>query len=172
MDIQEILIDKQIKPGDKTEMIARQLLEGKLSLKLLTGKIRSTSDAARATCIEAVELATRACPTLADIECLRLMTETLGDKAPRVKWESARVIGNIAHLFPSKLDEAISKLLTNTTHPGTVVRWSAAYAISRIIRLRLNLNKELLPVINTILESDEKNSIKKIYAEAVKSLKK
>ena len=88
-----------------------------------------------------------------------------------IKWESAKVVGNVSHLYPEKLDEAIGNLLVNSEHAGTVVRWSAAYALSQIIKIKTSRNKELIPTIESICEREEKNSIKKIYLEALKKSK-
>jgi HEAT repeat protein len=94
----------------------------------------------------------------------------LTEKAPRVKWESAKVIGNIAHLYPDKLDDAIKNLLTNTEYDGTVVRWSAAFALGQIIKLKTKRNKILIPAIEAICKREEQNSIGKIYLDALKKV--
>jgi hypothetical protein len=93
-------------------------------------------------------------------------------KAPRIKWESAKVIGNTANLFITKLDTPIKNLLVNTEHEGTVVRWSAAFALGEILKLKTKHNKQLLPAIEAICKREEKNSIKKIYLDAMKKIAK
>jgi HEAT repeat protein len=117
--------------------------------------------------VEAIEFATKAKPEIATPECLKFVTETLLDKAPRVKWESARVIGNIAHLYPAKLDKAIANLLTNSEFPGTVVRWSAAYALGEIVKLGTKRNKDLIPAVEAIIRRESDNAIRKIYLAAL-----
>ncbi|GDX53125.1 hypothetical protein LBMAG27_21720 [Bacteroidota bacterium] len=96
------------------------------------------------------------------------VSKALAEKAPRIKWESAKVIGNIAHQFPAKLEGAIKNLLVNTEHEGTVVRWSAAFGLGEILKLKTRYNKNLLPAIDSIIQREEKNSIRKIYLEAIK----
>jgi HEAT repeat protein len=95
----------------------------------------------------------------------------LTDKAPRVKWESARVIGNIAHIFPTKLQKPIIHLLTNTENEGTVVRWASSYALGEIIQLKTKHNKTLIPAIEAILDREQDNTIKKKYLAALKKVK-
>jgi len=56
--------------------------------------------------------------------------EHINDNAPKVKWETDRIIGNVAKEFPDKVKEAIPKVLENTNDKGTVVRWSAAFCSS------------------------------------------
>lgn len=101
---------------------------------------------------------------------LEFVTQNLTSKAPRIKWEFARTIGNIAHLFPKNLKPAINNLLLNTSHPGTVVRWSAAFALGQIVKLNSSENSYLLPNIREIEEKEEKNSIRKIYLDALKKI--
>ena len=170
MDIHAVLADKQIKTKLKVEVISNLLLNEKASLPDLIKIARVSKDSAKGTCIEAIEFATRAKPEIASMECLKFVTETLLDKAPRVKWESAKVIGNIAFLYPDKLDKAIVNLLANSEFPGTVVRWSAAFALGEIVKLKTKLNKELIPAVEAIIRRDDDKAIKKIYQAALKKL--
>lgn len=171
MTIDELLKDKTIKPKDKTETICKWILDQSLPVDELIVFAEKQKDPAKATCIEALEYATKQNPEIADDNVLIFVTNTLAAKAPRVKWESARVIGNIAHLFPEQLEKSISNLLINTEHEGTVVRWSTAFALAEILKLKTKYNNDLLPAIETICEKEDKNSIKKIYADAIRKAK-
>lgn len=168
MNFQEILNDKAIKPKEKIEMLSQLVLNNSRIIDELIGFAKTSKDPIKATIIECFEFATKLKPEIASTSILQFVSQTLSEKAPRVKWESAKVIGNVAHLFPKKLDEAVKNLLVNTEHTGTVVRWSAAFALAQIIKLKTTINKELIPAIETICEREEKNSIKKIYLEALK----
>lgn len=172
MNFQEILNDKSLKSKQKTEAISEWLLQHPDELNSLLNFARDAKDSNKATCIEAIEFATQKEVSIANMECLDFVTTTLSAKAPRVKWESAKVIGNIARCFPDHLDEAIKGLLNNTEYDGTVVRWSAAFALSQILILKTKRNKDLLPAIESICQQEEKNSIKKIYVDAMKKVKK
>jgi HEAT repeat protein len=172
MTIQELLNDKDLKPKVKTETLSGWLLDGKISVDELVLFARTAKDPAKATCIEALEFATRQKPSILNITGFQFVTQALTVKAPRVKWESAKVTGNTAHLFPDKLDEAIKNLLDNSKHEGTVVRWSAAFALGEILKLKTKHNRNLMPAIDAICNSDEKNSIKKIYLDAIKKMTK
>lgn len=172
MDIKELLGSKEIKPKEKTEQLGEALISGKLKVKDLIDFATVAKDSPKATCIEAMEFATRQQPSIATELILNFAVTNLRAKAPRVKWESAKVIGNISAQFPKKLDEAITHLLENTEHPGTVVRWSAAFALGEILKLNTKYNTDLLPAIEAIMQHEEKNSINKIYLAAIKKLKK
>ncbi|TXF74884.1 hypothetical protein [Chryseobacterium sp.] len=168
MTIDELLADKTLKPKVKTETICNWIIDQSLPVDELIAFAEKQKDPAKATCIEALEYATKQNPNIADEIVLTFVTRTLTEKAPRIKWESAKVTGNIAHLFPDKLEKSITHLLDNTTHDGTVVRWSAAFALGEILKLKTLYNKHLLPAIEKICEKEEKTSIKKIYLDAIK----
>jgi hypothetical protein len=172
MDIQVILSDKQLKTKPKVQAISKMLLDKKISVSELIKISKVSKDREKGTCIESLEFATRTKPEFASSTVIDYVIETLTDEAPRVKWESAKVVGNIAHLFPTKLDKAIINLLANTEYSGTVVRWSAAFALGEIIKLKTKHNKDLIPAIKSILKRDEDNAIKKIYLKALKKAEK
>lgn len=144
------------------------LIENKISADKLIAFAETAKDPAKATCIEALEYATKQNPLIANKNCFQFVTQALTSKTPRVKWESARVIGNTAHLFQNELGKAIKNLLINTEHEGTVVRWSAAFALGEILKLKSKCNKDLLPAMEAICSREEKQSIKKIYLMAIK----
>lgn len=172
MDISHLLSDKTTKPKEKTEALSQGLLGGNLDANTLVAFAETAKDPAKATCIEALEYATKQKPSIASREAFQFVTQTLTAKAPRVKWESAKVIGNTASLFPAELEMAISNLLTNSEHEGTVVRWSAAYALGEIAKLKTKHNPELLLAIEAICHREEKASIRKMYLDALKKANK
>ena len=171
MDFHEILSDKSTKPKDKTVALSQWLIANSSKLDQLIVFAAKAKDPIKAACIEAMEFATKIKPDIATEACLDFVSQSLIEKAPRVKWESAKVIGNIAHLYPASLNDSIKNLIVNTEHHGTVVRWAAAYALGEIVKVKTPGNKELIPAIEAICEKEEKNSIKKIYIAALKKVK-
>ena len=172
MKLQELLADKTVKPKEKTETISTWLLNATLGVDELVEFANEQKDPAKATCIEAIEFATKQQPSIITENAFRFVTGTLTAKAPRIKWESAKVIGNTAALFTNQLDEAIVQLIQNSEHEGTVVRWSAAYALGEIIKLKTTHNTELIPAAEAICNREEKNSIRKIYLDGIKKATK
>jgi len=171
MDFQELLNDKSIKPKEKTEMLSKWITNNPKEITGIIEFAKKSKDPVKATFIEALEFSTKSDPGIATLAVLKFVSNTLTEKAPRVKWESAKVVGNIAHLFPNELDEAIRNLLVNSEHSGTVVRWSAAFGLGEIIKMKTALNKSLIPAIEAICQHEEKNSIRKIYLAALKKIK-
>lgn len=172
MTIEALLSDKAVKPKAKTETLSAWLLDHTLSEDDLITFAETAKDPAKATCIEALEFSSKQNPSMVTKKGFQFVTQTLTAKAARVKWESAKVIGNTAHLFADDLDQAIINLLDNSEHEGTVVRWSAAYALGEILKINTKHNKTLMPAIETICDREEKNSIKKIYMAAIKKTNK
>ncbi len=171
MEIDELLNDKSLGAKEKTETLSKWILEKRVGIAKLIAFAEGAKDSPKATCIEALEFATKQNPSLADESLLQFVTQSLTDKAPRVEWESAKVIGNIAHLFPAKLEKAVENLIANSKDKGTVVRWSSAFALGEILKLQTKLNRKLLPAVEAIVKREEKNSIKKIYLKAIKQIK-
>jgi hypothetical protein len=171
MKISDLLNDKTIKSKQKTELLAQYILEKKIKVDEVILTATEAKDPVKATCIEALEFASKQKPAIINSEAFQFLTRSLTSKAPRVKWESAKVIGNAAHLFTNQLDDAINNLLINTKDTGTVVQWSSAFALGEILKLKTKHNKKLIPALEKISENTEKNSIKKIYLEALKKIK-
>nr|MBK9649744.1 hypothetical protein [Bacteroidota bacterium] len=96
MDIQSILNNKELKAKPKVEAISKMLLDKKITIGELIKVAKVSKDKEKGTCIEAIEFATKTKPDIATPVCFDFVTETLTDEAPRVKWESAKVIVNIA----------------------------------------------------------------------------
>lgn len=172
MTIADLLQDKTKKAKEKVATISTWLLDGSLTTDELIVFADKSKDQEKATCIEAIEFTTRQNPKIGDETVFAFVTKTLTEKAPRVKWESAKVIGNIAHLFPTKLNKAITHLLTNSESDGTVVRWAAAFALGEILKLNTKHNKDLLPTIEAICDREQDNGVKKKYVDAIKKAKK
>lgn len=168
MPINNLLSDKTLKSKEKTEMLSQLLLEKKVDANEVVEFAKNSKDSLKGICIEALEYATKNDPSISTKESMKLVIESLSSKAAKVKWESAKVIGNIAHLYKDQLEPAVSNLLDNSEHEGTVVRWSAAFALGEIYKLNTKLSAQLKPAFEAIIQREEKNSIKKIYQSAMK----
>jgi hypothetical protein len=166
MTIAQVFQDKSIKAKGRVSLIGEWLQNGDLPMDELIAFAETQKATDKATCIEAIEYATKKVPAIADEYLLIYVTKALKDDEPRVKWESAKVIGNIAGLFTTQLDKPIKNLLLNAGHNGTVVRWATAYALAEILKLNTESNKKLLPKIESLSEKEEDNGVKKKYLDA------
>jgi hypothetical protein len=172
MSIEEIFKDKTIKAKAKVATIGEWLTTQQLHMEELLVFAEQQKATDKATCIESIEFATKKTPAIADKSLLDYVTSALNDDEPRVKWESAKVIGNIASLFPTHLEHTIKNLLPNAENSGTVVRWATAYALAEILKLKTSHNEQLIPKIEVLCEKEEDNAVKKKYLDALKKVKK
>jgi hypothetical protein len=92
-------------------------------------------------------------------------------KANRVKWGIQETVGNLAEKYPIKVEKAIPYLFENTRDKSTVVRWCAAYALSRIMLYNIGQRDELLKRIEQILIEEKNNGVKNVYLNAVNQIK-
>jgi len=167
MNLSELFEDSSLKAKARAGEIGAALAHGSLAPDELLNFARRHSGAIKATCIEALESATRKAPELVDPALFDFLSDSLDDDEPRVKWESARVIGNVARQFPDRLDGPVEGLLRNATHEGTVVRWASAIALGEILLLDAGLRDELLPRIRRLCDEEEDSGVKKKYVSAL-----
>jgi len=172
MTINEVLNDKTLKAKGKVTLLGDWLIKGQLPVEELLACAEKQKGTQKATCIETLEYATKKQPVLGSESLLAFVTETLKDEEPRIKWESAKVIANIATLFPDQSEKAIPSLLLNAENKGTVVRWATASALVEIIRSKAGTNKKLLSKIKLLVEKEEDNAVKKKYLALLKTVKK
>ncbi len=122
MTLEQIFTDKTIKAKAKVKQIGEWLLEGTLPIDELMAFSEKQTKPIKGSCIEAIEYATKIQPNIADESVFTFVSKSLKEDEPRIKWESAKVIGNIAKLFPKDISDAIKNLLSNAKSEGTVVR--------------------------------------------------
>lgn len=168
MMLKEILADRSLKAKEKAEIIATQLIKGTIDSNTLIDIASNQKDTAKGICLEACEYAVCVHPDCATAKLVDFAIHSLHEKAPKVKWEAAKVIGSCIARFPTRIDAAIPPLLEQSEHSGTVVRWSAAFALSQILLAQTPVNSELIPAVHAIVKREEKNSIRKIYEAALK----
>ncbi len=170
MEISTLLNNKTLKPSDKSTFFSNYILNGNYSIDEVINFANKSSNPDKANCIEAFEYATKKQPEIANKELFDFVAENISSTAPRVKWESAKVIGNIAHLFPEQLSKVVPQLLINAKDTSTVVRWSSAFALGEIIKLKTILNAEIIPVVAELIKIEEKPSITKFFELAIDEL--
>lgn len=168
----KLLSDKSKKAKEKVTIIAAWLSDNSLQITDLVVTADKSDDQEKANCIEAIESVTKKNPGIANDKTLTFVTKSLKNHSPRVKWESARVLGNIASQFPTKLKNSIILLLDNADHEGTVVRWATAFALGEILKLQTKFNTDLLPALEATCEREENSGVKKKYADAIKKVKR
>jgi HEAT repeat protein len=159
------------KPKELIERLAEALTTDKKAIREMIEFYGGAKAVERSRCLEALELVTQTDPKLAE-PCLELVLQAISDKSPAMKREASRVIANTANTFPEQAVAAIPALLKNSTDEGTVVRWSAALALTEIAKANPQTRKRLLPIITDHADKEENNGVKNIYVKALKILAK
>lgn len=165
-----IFNNPELKPSEKTQALNQGLQSGAISINEIIQFAHNSKEPIQATCMEAFEFFTREKPQSVEPEIVSFALAHLASKAPRLQWESAKVIGNCATIFPDLCEAAIPALIENSESKGTVVRWSAAFAMHQLLLLQRPINNELIPFAQSKLQSEEKNSIRKWYEKALKKV--
>ncbi len=163
--IEDILKSKK-KPKEKVDLLAEKLRSDKNQIADIIKCFNIGSVSEKGSCMEAIEFVTKSNPGFA-ASCLDFVIEHINDEAPRVKWEAARIIGNVAKQFPDKVSEAVPKLWLNTKDDGTVVRWCAAFALTEIAKNNSKLQKELVLKFSEILKLEENSGVRNVYVKAL-----
>lgn len=135
-----ILKDKSLKTKEQVLVLAENILATNISINDVVSYALEAKDSETANCIEALEFVTKQQANCLSNDHFNFVVNCLNHKAPRIKWESAKVIGNTAFNHQNQLEKALVHLLLNTEHEGTVVRWSAAFAIGEIYKLNSGFN--------------------------------
>jgi len=140
--IEEILQSK-LKPKEKIALLAKEIKKDKKFVDEIVSYFECAPAGDQGHLIESLEYASKDNPELVAPH-LDFAIKHLEDKAPRVKWECARIIANLALKFSDKTEKAIPVLLINTKDKGTVVRWSVAFALGEIAKNNPKAAKILL----------------------------
>jgi hypothetical protein len=165
----EQIVDSKLKPKEKLARLAGEIGKGEVSIADVIAGFEQGKDPVKGLCMEALELVSQDKPSLVAPQ-LEFVIGQLGYKAPRVKWEAAQVIGNLAKTYPDKVLNAIPALFKNATDPGTVVRWSAAFALCEIAKSDKKSQTSLIPKLAAIEKKEKNNGVKKIYSKTLKKL--
>lgn len=169
MRLVERLRGSELRAKELSSFLSKEIVKDRDLLEGLADDIDLLNDVEKGILLEAIEYATNIDPEVVE-PVLEVVFECLKCEAPKVKWEAARVVGNVAHLFPDEVSRFVPRLLENTRHRGTVVRWSTAFALGEIIKHDMKTRHGLLPEVEKILKREKNNGVKNVYKKALKSL--
>src|SRR3989338_8249628 len=102
------IFESDKKPKEKVSLLADRVKENKKLLSDIVKYFETGSVVDQGNCIEVMEFVSKNNPELV-IPFLDFIIEHLNDKAPKIKWECARVIGNLTPKYPEETVKAIDK---------------------------------------------------------------
>ena len=172
MDIIKLLADKTKKPLEKRVEIEELMKGGLLMIDDLAAMKNSLDDKSAGLLLEALEAVTNNNPAVADLKWLQFVEPYIVSKNNTAKREASRIVGNIAHIVPDGLETAIQKLIANTEDGGTVIRWSSAYALAKIILVPKYAHTDLYDVLTLLYDKEKDNGVKNQYLNGLKKARK
>jgi hypothetical protein len=162
------LLESKLTAKKKAKAIADALLSGTLKPEALSEASPKLPDAELAIVMESLEGATRKKPELVNGKLFTHLVDSLGHAAPRVQWEAARTISNVAKQHAEHLESAVEALLANTTSDGTVVRWATAQALTAILRVGYT-DDNFRVKLSEIAAKEQDDGVRGVYDKALRA---
>ncbi len=172
MTIKQIIDDKSVKRLEKRNAIVEGIANGSFDFSAVSAACSFLPEKNIALLLEAIEEVSRSKEFSLGEDYLNLSERYILSSNPSCKREASRIVGNLAAAFPTKLDHAITALLQNADHEGTVIRWASAYALSRIVILPQYARGPLFEQISDLYEKEKENGVKNQYRKALKKAEK
>jgi hypothetical protein len=163
------VLSLNIKPKEKVDKITNIIIEDHIKISELIEHFKKGTDVEKGTYATVLKQVSATNPEIIE-PYLDVLFEYITYKANRVKWGVPETIGNLAEKYPHRVEKAIPGLLENTKDKSTVVRWCAAYALSRIMLFNLDRQVELLDHINQLIAEEKNNGVKNVYLKAMKQI--
>ena len=172
MNIIELLKDKSFKGTERRQAVVNMIVSGELTVNEVAAIATNNGEKQIATILEAVEEVSNKhlCPL--EAAWLQWAEPYISSENNSCRREASRIVGNMAAQYPDLLDEAIERLMKNTSDEGTVIRWAAAYALSRIVILDRYAKSDLYDRLVAVCDREEDNGVKNQYLKALKKAAK
>lgn len=133
MTIKQIIDDKAVKRLEKRNVLVEGIINGTFDFSAVSAACSLLPEKKVSLMLEAIEEVSRSKEFVLEEDYLKLSESYILSSDPSCKREASRIVGNLAAAFPENLDHAITALMQNANHDGTVIRWASAYALSRIV---------------------------------------
>ena len=172
MNIIELLKDKSLKGTERRQAVVNMIVAGELTVTEVAAISAISGEKNVSTVLEAVEEVSNKhlCPL--ESAWLQWAESYISSENNSCRREASRIVGNMAAQYPDLLDDAIERLMKNTSDEGTVIRWAAAYALSRIIVLDRYAKSDLYDRLVAVCDREEDNGVKNQYLKALKKAAK
>jgi hypothetical protein len=158
------------KPKELVSDLSHKVVDDEKLFVRLVDCLKTGSEVDKGICMEVMKYVTRERPQYA-LPYVDTIVAHINDEAPKVKWGTAEVIGNVAQGFPDRVSLAVPRLLRNTGDSGTVTRWCAAFALTEIAKHSEKQREALTAKFGEILAKEKNNGVKNVYLRALKKMK-
>jgi len=172
MNLSVILSDSSLKGIKHRQAVIDCLLADNSFLLEVECLLPQLKERDIAVILEAIEEVSNKKMKILGEDYLRFAERFINSESNTCKREASRIVGNLCASFPKSLEESIALLMTNTKDEGTVVRWSAAYALSRIILIPDYAMSDLYDTILSLEAEEMESGVKSQYTKALKKAAK
>lgn len=122
MTIKQIIDDKSVKRLEKRDVIVEGIINGIFDFSAVSAVCSFLPDKKVSLLLEAIEEVSRSKEFSLEKDYLELSESYILSSDPSCRREASRIVGNLAAAFPENLDHAITALMQNANHDGTVIR--------------------------------------------------
>lgn len=174
MDTINEVLRSEIKPKEKQTKLVQLVCKQKITAKGFIDYFVSASSTDKGTCADVMKHVSASNPEIL-APYIDILLGYINYDLPRVKWGIPEAIGNMSKGYPEKAARAIPYLLKNTVGDKantTVIKWCAAYALAEIAKNNPETRKQLLPLFEEIIKSEENSGVKNVYLKAIKTIEK
>lgn len=172
MTIKQIIDDKAVKRLEKRNVLVQGIINGNFDFSAVSAACSLLPEKKISLILEAIEEVSRSKEFALEEAYLKLSESYILSSDPSCKREASRIVGNLAAAFPENLDHAITALMQNANHDGTVIRWASAYALSRIVIIPQYARGPLFEQISNLCEKEKETGVKNQYSKALKKAQK
>ena len=172
MNIIELLKDKSFKGTERRKAVMNMIVAGELTVNEVAAISAIVGEKNVATVLEAVEEVSNKRLCHLESAWLQWAEHYISSENNSCSREASRIMGNMAAQYPDLLDDAIERLMQNTSGEGTVIRWAAAYALSRIVVLDRYAKSDLYDRLVAVCDREEENGVKSQYLKVLKKAAK
>jgi hypothetical protein len=165
------ILETKCKPKEKAALLVQALKAGDIIISDLLEFYKTAKDPEKGFCMSGLTAITRDNPQYIK-DHIDFVIGQIGHKAHRVKWESSETVANISIAYPKEVAKAIPLLLNNYENESTVVRWSAALALTEIAKHNPEIRKKLIPFIIQMSKEEMQNGVKQLFVKALKWIEK
>lgn len=169
MSIIEDILRSKLKPKEKEAALVRLIKKGESFLEELMIFMETARDADVGLCMAAIAEAAKDEPRLV-ARHLGWLIKHINHRSSKVRWETSEIIAEAAPKYPHETWEAVPKLKANIKDGGTVVRWSAAAALTAIAAAHPPYRSKLIPFFEKMIQEEENNGVRNVYVKALKAL--
>jgi hypothetical protein len=165
------ILQSDKKPKEKVSIITKKILGEEIPIEQLFELFVYGTDVEKGSCAEIMKFVSKENPQMME-PYINTLLEYITYKAPRVKWGVPESIGNLASVYPEKVEKAIPYLKQNLDDKSTVIRWCASYALTEIAKYNVKNQQALLGFFNNIIKSEKNGGVKNLYLKAIKFIGK